>query len=108
MQKWLRDLMIVSTLMVAGALGGIYGGRYVYYNYIGNKDNISMMVEGFSAVILVNLVIYVYIILNHAEDFQAVFCNKREQWLKHDREVTQKLLAEDHPIINQQPHPKAD
>jgi hypothetical protein len=108
MQQWLRDWAIVTTLMVAGALTGVYGGKHIYYKYYGNKEHICIMVQGFSAVVLVNIVIYVYIIINHTEDFKAVFCKDRERWIKHDKEETARLLREEGGAVHTNSHPKKE
>ena len=94
MEKWLKDLFIVTFGMVMGVFIGIYGGRFVYYGYIGSNDRTSMMVEGFSAVVLVNIVIYTYIVINHSEDFKAMFCGKRNEWIQRDREINDRLIRE--------------
>ena len=92
MEKWLRDLLIVTFFMISGALIGVYGSEYIYYTYFGNKEHICVLIQGAIAVILVNIVIYTYIIINHTEDFRAVFCNKREEWIKKDKEENEKLI----------------
>ena len=97
MDKWLRDLIIYSALMILGGIGGYFALQSILINHYSFTENQSQMYGGLGAVALVYLVIIIYIIFNHMEDFAATFGGKkrRDAWIAKDKRITKELLEKE-------------